>query len=190
MIDDIEADPRVAGQITRYHTWPKTREQSVGEHSWQIMRILLTLWPTAPRRLLVHAVLHDVGEMAGDVPWPGKKNDPVLKERHDAAERVVHENMSREWCLPPAVVLGDYEHGVFKLCEYIEMWEWGLHEQNLGNRYGAVVALRMLMAASVIVDRLEPPSGDYPDLRPAVRRYVERRKMHENGKQKKENEYD
>lgn len=28
-------DPRRAGEVTRYHTWSRLREQSVGEHCWQ-----------------------------------------------------------------------------------------------------------------------------------------------------------
>lgn len=181
MIDDIETDPRVAGEIARYHTWPVTKKQSVGEHSWQVLRIILSVWPAVPRRLLVHAVLHDVGEMAGDLPFPVKKNDPVLKQRMDAAESAAHEQMSAIWNLPRAVVLSDYERQVFKLCENLEMWEFSLQQQNLGNRYAAVMALRMLTAASILLNELDPPSGDYPDLRPAVRRYVEHRKRQERG---------
>lgn len=181
MIDDIETDPRIAGQIARYHTWPTHRTQSVGEHSWQILRILLTIWPAAPRRMLVHTTLHDVGEMAGDIPYPGKKNDPVLKDRMNVAERRVHSEMTSRWNLPPAIVLSHYEEKVFKLCEYLEMWEFGLHEQNMGNRYGAVVSLRMLQAASALLGDLTPPSGDYPDLRPAIKKYTDMRKDQENG---------
>lgn len=185
MIEGIETDPRIAGQVTRYHTWIRTRDQSVGEHSWQIMRILLTVWPSAPRKLLVHAVLHDIGEMAGDIPYPGKRNDNILKERMDAAETRLHREMEERWDLPPAVVLNQYEYRVFKLCENLEMWEWGLQEQNRGNRYGAVVSLRMLLAASALLGDLVPPSGDFPDLRSSVRRYIKRRKEHENGGREK-----
>lgn len=185
MIDNIETDPRVAGQVTRYHTWPRTRDQSVGEHSWQVMRILLTVWPTVPRKLLVHAVLHDVGEMAGDIPYPGKRNDPLLKDRMDLAEQKIHAGMMDAWRLPGITTLTEYEHRVFKVCENLEMWEWGLHEQNLGNRYGSVVTMRMMVAALGALEQLVPPSADYPDLRPALRRYIEKRREHENGGREK-----
>lgn len=181
MIESIESDPRIALQVTRYHTWPHVQDQSVGEHSAQVMRILLTVWPHAPRRLLIHCLLHDVGEMAGDVPYPGKKNNPALKQAMDALEDEYHGQMTERWDLPGPVALPEYEERVFKLCEYVEMWEYGLQEQNLGNRYAAVIAMRMLLAASALLEWLVPPSGDYPDLRPAVRRYVERRREHENG---------
>jgi 5'-deoxynucleotidase YfbR-like HD superfamily hydrolase len=180
VIDEIESDPRIAGQITRYHTWPRLRDQSVGEHSWQITRILLTVWPACPRRMLVHATLHDVGEMAGDIPYPGKRNDPVLKDRMDAAERAVHYRMTERWRLPSPAILSHYEEKVFKCIEYIEMWEYGLQEQNLGNKYGAVVSLRMIVAANALIDALVPTRGD-PDIRPSIRKYVDERKRQEWG---------
>ena len=176
MIDPTH-DPRVAGQITRYHTWPRTRDQSVGEHTWQVMRILLAVWPECPRRLLTHAMFHDVGEMAGDIPYPFKRNDPVLKDRMDAAEAGVRAEMA-VWGVPPTVVMSHYEERVFKTCEFIDMWECGLHEMNLGNKYGQVVAMRCILAASALSDSLEPPPGQ-PDLRPAIRRYVDKRQQQE-----------
>lgn len=181
MIVDIETDPRVAGQVQRFHTWPVHNGRSVGDHSWQIIRIMLTIWPSVPRKLIVHAALHDIGEMAGDLPGGTKQSDPVLKQRMDVAESANHEQMSAIWGLPRAAVLSDYESRAFKLFDQLEAWEFGLHEQNMGNRYAAVVAMRMLLAASATLEGLEPPSGDYPDLRPAVRRYVELRKRQEKG---------
>lgn len=182
MIDDIEIDPRIAGQVTRYHTWPRHRDQSVGEHSWQIIRILLTLWPAAPRKMLVHATFHDANEMVGDIPYPGKKRRPELKKLMSELEAMNAQDMRAKWSIPPYPVLNEYEQGVFKLCEYLEMWEYGLCEQNLGNRYGAKVAMRMLVEAAVALESLEPPSGDYPDLRPAARRYVDARMKQKKGR--------
>jgi len=154
MIINIEEDPRHAGQITRYHTWPVHRVQSVGEHTWQIQRIMLTIWPDCPRHLLVHCTVHDVGEMAGDLPWPAKRNDPVLKERMTLTELRVHRTMTARWGLPAPVKLSEMEQDFFKMCEYIEMWEFGLMEQNMGNKYGNVVATRMMLAAATLIGKM------------------------------------
>lgn len=156
MIVDLEEDPRHAGQILRYHTWPVHRQQTVGEHSWQIMRIMLTIWPEAPKHLLCHAVTHDVGEMIGDLPYPAKKNDPLLKDRITLGELRYHRAMSVRWGLPAPTKLTDGEREFFKLCEYIEMWEYGLQEQNMGNLYGKIISVRMQLAASTLIGRMPP----------------------------------
>lgn len=171
---DITHDPRAAGEITRYHTWRRTRDQSVGEHSWQVMRIMLTVWPGLPRRLLVHAVWHDVGEMAGDIPWPFKARVPGLGDAMRQAELQIKANMARAWGCLPLVTLSEYEQRFFKCCENLEMWEWGLAEGNRGNRYALLVSQRMLWAVAAIYETLEPRDG-HPDVRPAIRRYVDTR---------------
>jgi hypothetical protein len=172
-------DPRVALQLTRYHSWPRLRDQSVGEHSCQIMRILLTVWPDCPRRVLVHAVTHDMGEMAGDIQYPYKLKYPELKPLMDRVEGDVRVVMGETIGMPPETVLSEYERRVFKLVEFIEMWEYGLHEIGLGNAYARVIAQRCILAASEIMESLEIPSGS-PDVRPAVKRYVDRRQQWEN----------
>lgn len=60
---DIRTDPRLAGEVSRYHTWPHLRQQSVAEHSWQVMRIMLAIYPMVPRVLLIHCMAHDAGEI-------------------------------------------------------------------------------------------------------------------------------
>lgn len=168
MIDPTH-DPRVAGQITRFHTWPRIRDQSVGEHTWQVLRIMLAIWPDCPRKLLVHGVIHDAGEMAGDIPYPFKRNDQILKDRMDAAEASIRDKM---YGLPEDIVLSHYEQKFFKLCEFLDMWEFGLHEINLGNNYAFVVATRCIIAASSILENMEPEQG-YPDIRASTKRYCD-----------------
>lgn len=184
MITDIEEDPRHGLQVMRYHTWSTIRKQSVGEHSAQISRIMMTVWPDVPRRLLVHAILHDIGEMAGDLPYPVKKNDPVLKERMCHAETAQHVKMSRIWGLPTPVKLTPFEENFFKLCESLEMWEFGLSERNMGNRYATIIHTRMLLQASQRMGILEHlPFADAQvsrDIRARVEHYVAKRREQED----------
>ena len=155
VIIDVESDPRHAGRVRRYHTWPTITTQSVGEHTWQVMRIMMTVdVGMCTTRLMHYAVLHDVGEMAGDVPWPGKRNDPALKECMDAAEQQVRVNMCQRWGQPVLPTLSETERAFFKTCECLEMWEFGLQEVSMGNLYGKVIAARMLLAASQYAERL------------------------------------
>lgn len=173
-------DPRVALQLTRYHAWPRIRDQSNGEHSCQILRILLTVWPDCPRRMLVHAVTHDMGEMAGDIQYPYKEKFPDLRHTIELVETDVKSVMSTTIGMPPVAVLTTYERAVFKLCEWIEVWEHGLHEMGLGNRYARIVAMRGITAASQLMEEIEGLRGDAPDIRPAIKRYVDRRTEWEN----------
>lgn len=174
-------DPRCALELTRYHSWPRVRDQSNGEHSCQILRILLTVWPDCPRRMLVHAVTHDMGEMAGDIQYPFKVKYPMLKSQMIEIEMGVRRGMSATIGMPPETVLGEYELMVFKIVESLEMWEYGLREQGLGNKYARIIALRNILAASQLIEMItDEMRGSMPDVRPAVKSYVNRRTEWEN----------
>lgn len=182
---DITYDPRVAGEIRRYHTWSVLRDQSVGEHSWQIMRILLTVWPRCPRRVLIHAVGHDMGEMGGDIAYPFKNLFPDLKSLTSQVENYVATKQDEKCGRPEIPSLSPYEKIVFKLCEYVEMWEYGLHEMNMGNRYATIIVERMVGEIGNALLRLEE-FGDnqfareHPGIPQAVRRYMQHRINMEN----------
>lgn len=172
---DPTFDPRIGGQVTRYHTWPRIREQSTGEHTWQVLRILLTVWPDCPRKILHYVVFHDVGEMAGDIPYPFKLRVPELGVGMGKAEAMVLNEMRNGWGIAGIPTLGTYEHAAFKCCESIEMWEYGLQEQALGNQYAALISKRMLLQASQWMEAMQKARGDNPDIRPAIGRYIQRR---------------
>jgi 5'-deoxynucleotidase YfbR-like HD superfamily hydrolase len=154
-LEPATLDPRRAGQVTRYHTWPRLREQSVGEHSWQVARVLLAIWPAAPRRLLVHCVTHDIGEtVAGDPPYPVKALNPDLKTACDRIEGAAHDMMAMTWMLPVRLALPEHERAAFKLAEFIEMWEWGLFELSMGNSNAALVVSRCADGVAHYVDAI------------------------------------
>jgi hypothetical protein len=181
---DLTYDPRAAGEVLRYHTWSVNHKQSVGEHTWQILRILLTVWPGAPRRVMIHTVVHDMGEMAGDPPYPFKQMFKELKQGTLAAENYVVTEMRRGLGVPQHGALSLYERAVFKLCEYVEMWEYGLHEVNMGNSYGARIAERMMREIGSALHNLEHDLGhtqdaqQHPGIPAAIHKYIiERMKM-------------
>lgn len=129
----------MAGCVARWHARPKLRPQSIGEHSWQALRILLAIWPQAPRELMVHAVVHDIGEIvAGDPPFPVKRDNPDLKSISDRIERGAHLAMVLPWGLPAPAELHPIWRAVFKLAESIEMWEDNMQESLLGNEFARV----------------------------------------------------
>lgn len=178
---DVTYDPRTAGQVTRYHTWPRIRDQSVGEHTWQVMRILLTVWPTCPRKMLVYCHMHDRGEMAADIAYPFKKKVPELGAGSKIAEKMIMVEQDTQWGGLDIPVLSEYEEDVFKCCEYLEMWEYGLCEINMGNRYGVLISERCILEASARLERLRNPPAGCPNIVEDIKRYQMKRMKQESG---------
>jgi 5'-deoxynucleotidase YfbR-like HD superfamily hydrolase len=111
--------------------------------------------------MLVHALVHDVGELwAGDCSWHAKRSNKLLKAALDVSEDEAHKAMAKRWQLPGVQVLSEMERAVFKAAETLEMLEWALHEINMGNRYARLVeqrcraALAQMELAPFIKDNL------------------------------------
>jgi 5'-deoxynucleotidase YfbR-like HD superfamily hydrolase len=117
--------------------------ETIAEHSWQVMRVLLAIWPLCPRELLVHTMTHDIGESgSGDPPYPAKARNPVMKRECDRIEAETHLGMVLPWGLPPEQQLHERRRLAFKLAEFIEMWEKALQEQQMGNHLASLPASR------------------------------------------------
>lgn len=127
---------RFAGLIKRYHTWPTLREQTVAEHTWHVLRIYYTLFGPPPLELWIYMLFHDApGEMgAGDVSFHAKRKHPALKAALDAAEQ---EHLKRMGMEIPAIT--EEQHARFKICDVLEMLEFGEEESNKGNRYAEAI---------------------------------------------------
>jgi hypothetical protein len=164
----------MAGCLKRWHSWSHVREQTVADHSWHVMRILLAVWPEAPRELLVHCLVHDVGEIGtGDMPYPVKKDNPVLKREADRIEGDTHLSMCIPWGLPSAQPMPALWKDVFKLAEFVEMWEDAQHELMMGNRFCQPVADRCW---SEIDERAEALAAHEPEIAGRASWYCARRR--------------
>lgn len=180
-LEDMAFDPRRAGLVKRYHTWETLMVQSVAEHSWQVMRILLAIYPGAPRHMLVHCMTHDIGEaVAGDMPYPIKLVYPALRQVCDEAEAMTHDVMSNTWGVPARKELPAVEKSIFKLAEFMEMWEYGLHEVELGNHIAKLICTRTQPG---IVKYLKEVPEDIE--RAAARYYQHRANEHESTMKRK-----
>ena len=152
-------DPRNAGGVKRYHTWKTIQTQSVAEHSWNVARILMVLWTDAPAEALRYALLHDAGELStGDAPFPIKKDNPVLKREMDRLEEAACEEMGLTLLMETTP---EWRWRV-KLCDMLEMWEFGLEEVALGNLYARPIVLRtekvihdMLRSARILREEIQ-----------------------------------
>ena len=157
------SDPRRAGQVTRYHTQTRIKEQSVAEHSWQCLRIALTLWPQASRDLLIAIAFHDLEEgITGDLPYGPKPKD------WEQIRQAAWVQMRKDWAVPPVPSLTEEDQQRLKLVDLIEMLEWANQEINLGNNYAKIVKQRIV---ADLVTR---------DLPPEVIEYVHQRSMKAN----------
>jgi 5'-deoxynucleotidase YfbR-like HD superfamily hydrolase len=115
------------------------------------------IWPSCPRTLLEHALFHDVGEVqTGDVPFPVKAQNAELKRIMTEMEFDAHRTMALDWGIPePAHLPNADEKRVFKLCEFLEMWEWGLAEREMGNRRATLVVTRCIEQVWRLTEELE-----------------------------------
>lgn len=174
---EVRNDIRMAGQVARYHTWPHTRQQSVGEHSWQIARILMAIAPFKTH-LVRYAILHDVGELVtGDLPYPIKKDNPTLQSTMDTLESEATHLMTKMWDIPdPILRLEGSDKTVFKLAEFIEMWEFGWEEVLRGNRFAEKVRDRCETVAMSMARDMLYISQEMADISMRAKMYMRKRR--------------
>jgi hypothetical protein len=79
-----------AGEVSRFHAVPTIPVQSVGQHTYGVLAILLamdTFVRPEDLPLLTAAMLHDAPELyTGDVPFTTKRECPEVKAALDKAE--------------------------------------------------------------------------------------------------------
>ena len=128
--DQVLTNPRHAGEVLRYHTWPMHHRQTVGEHTWQVMRIYWQIFGALSPEVSTYIIWHDVGELVtGDLPFPVKKNNPHLKAECDYIEARALEDMGIKVAAPTNSAIR------VKLCDLVDMYECGQIEVKMGNAY-------------------------------------------------------
>lgn len=165
MASDVRTDLRLAGMVKRYSTWPVINAQSTGEHTWQMLRIYIEIFGPPPPDVTEYIVHHDSAELiVGDPPFPLKKDNPDLKEIYtrlesDALQKMKGSDMPKlEW--PQTMQV--------KICDLIEMWEFGLHELKMGNRYAQPIVEDTMKVILCMIDK--------QDCEGAVLSYIEQRR--------------
>jgi 5'-deoxynucleotidase YfbR-like HD superfamily hydrolase len=116
------------------------------------MRVYVELFgqPSDPS-VLLHILWHDAGEIAtGDVPFPVKSQNPKIKAAFDDLETAALGAMGVDaWYQIEAV-----EIKKIKLCDLIEMWEFGVQDYMMGNKLAAPIIDRTHEAALKLADML------------------------------------
>lgn len=150
----INNSARIAGGVRRYHTWPIHNEQTVAEHSWQLYRIYCQIWGPPKPAVGMYIIFHDIGEMrTGDAPFPVKLKNPDLKAELDRIEKLaVIEILG--W--PIHEGLTDYDYMLVKICDLIDMYEYGAEEWLKGNQFAKPIIVDTKKAALDYIRNLIP----------------------------------
>lgn len=108
-----------AGQVIRYHASPQMsrRFQTDADHQWGVCAIMLAIAPgEVSRDLLIHGLLHDVGERyAGDPPAQFKRDWPMVAVGQKKAETAI-----REMMIGPLPDLSEEHQCLLKMADIVE----------------------------------------------------------------------
>lgn len=123
--------PRWAGMIQRYHATPTIRNQSVGEHTFQVMLAYVQEFGNPPPHVWFYMLYHDVAEIGtGDVPFLVKRRFPNLKLELNKAEPEILADFG-----VPVMLLTEKEERRIKWADLMEMKRFALEELAMGNTY-------------------------------------------------------
>jgi hypothetical protein len=129
--DQIYASRHLAGRVKRYSTWPTLHQQTIGEHCWRVAGIFVEIFGMPRAEVLYFTLHHDSGELwAGDLPFGIKKAVVGLKDCMNMAEQIGLQYLGIK--LPE---LTKSELVQVKICDLLEMHEFGKIEIDMGNKY-------------------------------------------------------
>jgi 5'-deoxynucleotidase YfbR-like HD superfamily hydrolase len=147
-----------AGDVKRYHTVARIKDQSIAEHSWGVAAIVLYLEPTPSQALISAALFHDVAEsQTGDVPATFKWANRNFADSLEAHETNINRDMGVHY------ELTERELAILKVADLSELVLHNVRELMMGNRY-----------AAAIIDRgSEALERYYGDLGPTVNNFID-----------------
>lgn len=122
-----------SGLTRRYHTEPLIvgAAQTVAEHSWGVVALILAYHPAPSLNLIERALFHDIGEsFTGDMPHWAKAAEPKV---YNAIERMEEAEQARllDRVLSP---LNQQEQDWLAACDLAEAVFYLRNQKRLGNR--------------------------------------------------------
>lgn len=150
--DDVLTRSRLAGSVERYHVWPTIQKQPIGLHVWNIFRLYYLLFGPIPTHTCTAIIWHDAGELVtGDIPFGSvKSSDPKIKAAFDAAENVAVIDMGG----PGGINLIKSEQQRIKVCDLLDMMEFGIEECRMGNQYAEPIIKDTYSAIKKLKEKL------------------------------------
>lgn len=144
--EQMKRSQYLSGKVRRYHAWPTLQTQTVADHSWRVATLLIEVFGLTRAEVLVYALYHDCGEMfSGDLPYTVKTVVPGLADAMKTAEAYGLKHLGIK--LPELSLL---EKAQVKICDLLEMYEFGKMEVLLGNQFGEAVRDDTLVAARLV----------------------------------------
>lgn len=120
---------RDAAAVKRYHTKRTVRAQTNGQHSFDMLTLLLTVLPFCSKQLMLAVMLHDLPELVtGDTPGPAKRSNPVLSNALADMEE------STGILFYSGQHLTEEERTILKWLDRMEAVLWCMEEYQLGNQ--------------------------------------------------------
>lgn len=117
-------------RVLRYHANPTIVPDTIGQHSANVaMLCSILLGEKCTKKLIMYALMHDLAEQwTGDIPYPFKARNPVVKQTLDKAEeRFLFVN---ELDIP---TLSGMEYDVFKAADILDLTYAAMDEVTKGN---------------------------------------------------------
>lgn len=132
-----------AGKVKRYHTEDLLRDQTVAEHSWGVLLLVLLLGgDEITGSLLQAAALHDCHEkFFGDIPAPAKWSNPEFAKMIKEVEEY-YDTMTG--IQPLMNSLTEEQRKILKSADMLEMALYILEERIKGNTNADVIFWNIL----------------------------------------------
>lgn len=152
--DDVRKSQFMAGRVKRYHTWPVHHQETVDEHSMGVLRIYRQIFGLMGVSVVKYIMDHDLPEIVtGDAPYPVKRDNPDLSAALEPIELKARVDLG----LPTDYSVTPQEKTRIKICDLLQMWQFGRAESRLGNLYAMPIVMD---TARVALEMAELRSDD------------------------------
>ena len=157
-----------AGSVKRWHTVRTIQTQTLADHSWGVIMILLVI--TNPSQTLIRAAAtHDLSEViTGDVPAPTKWAHPRLDDALQTVERGYNESHLIDYNLTSE------DAKYLKWADMLELVMFANSEIRLGNSHMTPIRDRGLdflrifghpnSGAAALFEQIEPQGNVYVEV--------------------------
>ena len=158
--EDVETSSRMAGEVERWHVWPTLRRETVGHHTWNVLRIYMEIWGPPEPEVFTWIMVHDMPEIAtGDVPFGGKgymtpEQRSSLEDREYSAVR--DQLPSLPDLVHSAFALPENLRRRAKVCDLIDMLEFASVELAMGNTLAGPIHSRISHGLGQYTVRMAP----------------------------------